>query len=310
MAKAYYGMVYEQKQIFSSFVIGVFFFALQSVVAFWILDSEMTQTVDWYSVCTTFVMLAGGMYTYRALRRMHVRFHALSPEDMSLRPSLPFVQEMAGQAEGLDGEDNEIRKHEKRHGKGRSDVREGHPTENSNNFANKLKRFSMFGGGLSDSELRASVTDPNKQAKGDDAIPTNFHGYLSKKSHHKGGLQYLHGDPWKNRWFVLEGGRMAYYNSEEEWKAGKPPRNEAAPILMGAYEVMVNPKDYEWGFMLESIGGVERDWELRAENEKMRLAWIKVLLKASLSGGYSGLGSDMAVMAEGSLADGGDNSGL
>jgi hypothetical protein len=72
---------------------------------------------------------------------------------------------------------------------------------------------------------------------------------------------------------------------------------------MGAYEVMVNPKDYEWGFMLESIGGVERDWEFRADSEKMRLAWIKVLLKASLSGGYSGLGSDMAMLASGSLAD-------
>ena len=165
----------------------------------------------------------------------------------------------------------------------------------------------MLGGGLTNEELRASVSKPPKHIKGDDAIPTDFHGYLNKKSHHKGGLQYLHGDPWKSRWFVLEVGRLSYFNSEEEWRQGKPPRNDGSPIMMGAYEVMVNPKDYEWGFMLESIGGVERDWEIRADSEKMRLAWIKVLLKASLSGGYSGLGSDMAQLADGSLAtDDGD----
>ena len=90
--------------------------------------------------------------------------------------------------------------------------------------------------------------------------------------------QYLHGDPWKARWFVLQEGKLYYYLTEEEWKTGKPPRNADNPILMGSYEVMVNPKDFDWGFMLESVGQQDRDWELRANSETLRLAWIKVLL--------------------------------
>ena len=110
MAKAYYGMVYEQKQIFTSFVVGVFFFALQSIVAFWIIDADMDIGFDIYSTFATFIMLSGGTYAFYALRRMHHRFHAMSPDEMNLRPSLPFVQEMAGQASVLDGEDKEIHK--------------------------------------------------------------------------------------------------------------------------------------------------------------------------------------------------------
>jgi hypothetical protein len=63
MAKAYYGMVYEQKQIFTSFVLGIFFFALQSVVAFWIIDADVKE-LDYYSICATVIMVVGGAYTY------------------------------------------------------------------------------------------------------------------------------------------------------------------------------------------------------------------------------------------------------
>jgi len=156
------------------------------------------------------------------------------------------------------------------------------PSSTSDAFASKLKRFSLLGGGLTPDQVRSSITNPEKikhkgpKGKKDDAVPNNFHGYLHKKSHHKGGMQYLHGDPWKPRWFVLQEGKLYYYLSEEEWKAGKSPRNADNPIIMGSYEVMVNPKDFDWGFMLESVGQMDRDWELRAENETLRLAWIKV----------------------------------
>ena len=109
--------------------------------------------------------------------------------------------------------------------------------------------------------------------------------------------QYLHGDPWKARWFVLQEGKLYYYLTEEEWKTGKPPRNAENPILMGSYEVMVNPKDFDWGFMLESVGQQDRDWELRANSETLRLAWIKVLLNSSLMGGNRG--SDLEMMMGG-----------
>ena len=73
--------------------------------------------------------------------------------------------------------------------------------------------------------------------------------------------------------------------------------------MMGGYEVMVNPKDFDWGFMLESVGNEDRDWELRAESESLRLAWIKVLLKSSLMGGNRG--SDMEILAGAELVGGG-----
>jgi len=77
---------------------------------------------------------------------------------------------------------------------------------------------------------------------------------------------------------------------------GKPARNAESPIKLGSYEVMVNPQDFEWGFMLESVGGGERDWELRTESENLRLGWIKSLLKGSLMGGNRG--SDLEVSRE------------
>jgi len=251
------------------------------------INSELETAVDIHSLCATTIMVVGGCYTFYALRRMHHRFHRMSPDEMNLRPSLPFVQEMSGQngqASVLDDEDKEILKNARpdgrgggAHAKGAHAKMTGESRGHDDSFATKLKKFSMLGaGGLSDDELKASVSQPPQKINGDDQIhgddqtPTDFHGYLHKKSSHAKGFQYLHGDPWKSRWCVLANGRLGYYNTEEEWKAGKPPRNETKPILMGAYEVMVNPRDYEWGFMLESIGGIERDWEFRADSEKMR----------------------------------------
>ena len=336
MAKAYYGMVYEQKQIFGSFVIAIFFFAAQSIVAFWVIDADDNDdAMEAYSYFATLAMLLGGIYAFYALRRMHSRFHALSPDELNLRPSLPFVQEMNGAATV---EDSEVRvraarsKATKRREKippplfltsriafslqitalHQKQIREkeqailaaggGGFQEQDAKFAQKLRRFSLLGGGLTNEQVRASVSNPEEtKRQGGDAIPTNFHGYLQKKSHHRGGMQYLHGDPWKPRWFVLQDGKLYYYITEEEWKQGKPPRNESNPINMGAYEVMVNPKDFDWGFMLESVGNEDRDWELRAESEALRLAWIKVLLKSSLLGGNRG--SDMEILAGANMDD-------
>jgi len=119
-------------------------------------------------------------------------------------------------------------------------------------------------------------------------------------------MQYIHGDPWKKRFFVLENAVLHYYITEEEWKAGKSARNVNAPISLGNYEVMVNPQDFEWGFMLESVGGEARDWELRCDSEEARLKWIKCLLKGSLAGGNRG--SDMnEIEALAMLQAGGDD---
>mmetsp|Transcript_2012 Transcript_2012/g.3711 ORF Transcript_2012/g.3711 Transcript_2012/m.3711 type:complete len:412 (+) Transcript_2012:204-1439(+) len=301
MAKAYYGMVYEQKQIFGSFVIAIFFFAAQSIVAFWVIDAaDNDDAMEAYSYFATIAMLLGGVYAFYALRRMHFRFHALSPDELNLRPSLPFVQEMNGAATV---EDSEITALQKKQMREKEQAGGGvYHQEQDAKFAQKLRRFSLLGGGLTSDQVRASVTNPEEtKRQGGDAIPTNFHGYLQKKSHHRGGMQYLHGDPWKPRWFVLQDGKLYYYITEEEWKQGKPPRNEANPINMGAYEVMVNPKDFDWGFMLESVGNEDRDWELRAESEALRLAWIKVLLKSSLLGGNRG--SDMEILAGANMDD-------
>ena len=281
MAKAYFGMVNEQSQIFGSFVIGLLFFAIQSVVAFWIIDAgDNGEGGQGYSWCATIIMMAGGFYAVFVLQRMHGRFHALSPDEMSLRPSLPFVQELNGEAER---EDKAIFGNSK--SKKNSSTRQTSAAK-SMDYVKKLRRFSMLGGGLTVAEIEQNITLASKPVKETDGVPSNFHGYLFKKSHHKGGMQYLHGDPWKPRWFVMAEGKLYYYETEEQWRGGKiPPRNHDNPIILGTYEVMVNPKDFDWGFLLESVGSTGRDWELRADNEKLRLAWIKVLLKASLMGG-------------------------
>jgi hypothetical protein len=54
---------------------------------------------------------------------MHSRFHAISPDELNLRPSLPFVQEMGGLASGAATvEDSEIASLQKK-----QMDRDGHP---------------------------------------------------------------------------------------------------------------------------------------------------------------------------------------
>lgn len=144
------------------------------------------------------------------------------------------------------------------------------------------------GGGVGgDGDEDEDERDDAKAGGGGHAIPGSFHGYLMKKANMKDGskMSLMRVDPWKSRWFVLEKGRLFYYGSESDWKNGKPPKNVGQPVVLGAFEVLVNPKDLEWGFMLQSVAGDERNWEFRAENETMRLAWVKCMLKASLVGG-------------------------
>ena len=237
---------------------------------------------------------------------MHSRFHALSPDDSDLRPSLPFVQDVHGTN---DVEDVSVTKLLNRTNQQKAAVKEGkmklfagfmsstgtgggsstgvRSSTTEPDFMTQLRRFSLVGGGLTQEEINNSMAEADAKAASAEVIPTNFHGYLFKKANDKGkaAMQYVRVDPWKKRWFVLDKGRLFYYYSEEDWKHGRSPRNEANPILMGAFEVMVNPKDLEWGFLLQSVGGEERNWQMRAESENLRLAWVKILLRASLIGG-------------------------
>ena len=210
-----------------SFVVAIFFFAAQSIVAFWVIDAEDNDdAMEAYSYFATIAMLAGGVYAFYALRRMYARFHALSPDELNLRPSLPFVQEMNGAATVEDSEITALQKKQMREKE--QAIAGGGIQDQDVNFAKKLKRFSLLGGGLTTDQVRASVTNPEAtKRQGGDAIPTNFHGYLQKKSHHKGGMQYLHGDPWKPRWFVLQDGKLYYYITEDEWKQGKVSGSES-----------------------------------------------------------------------------------
>ena len=67
MAKAYYGMIREQRQIFGSFTVSLLFFALQSVVAFWVIDTDVEDVAQvqtfWSSEYTYFAtaIMFGGL---------------------------------------------------------------------------------------------------------------------------------------------------------------------------------------------------------------------------------------------------------
>ena len=296
------------------------------------------------------VMLGGAFYGVHLLKRMYDRFHALAPDDLDLRPSLPFVQAVHGKDDVEDVSvakmiSNKFRSKSKDGGAGgqkdrllpggsdssslsssssSAASRQSHimahrntilgtgtspsspgvlsPAVAGDDFMSKLRRFSVSAG-LTPEQVAANVGKDGKSGGGGDdgdddndghggaeeahSIPQSFHGYLMKKANMKDGskMSMMRVDPWKSRWFVLEKGRLFYYSTESDWKNGKPPKNDGHPIVLGAFEVMVNPKDLEWGFMLQSVAGDERNWEFRAEGETMRLAWVKCMLKASLVGG-------------------------
>lgn len=143
MAKAYYGMIREQRQIFGSFTLSLLFFALQCMVAFWVIDnggeadgpSDFT-TVEPYTYIATLMMFLGGLYAVHVLLRMHRRFHALSPDELDLRPSLPFVQEISGE-KVIELDQSLFNKGGGKKGKGSGKKSKG---RNPENFMEKLRR--------------------------------------------------------------------------------------------------------------------------------------------------------------------------
>ena len=154
------------------------------------------------------------------LFRMYARFHELSPDEMDLRPSLPFVQEMTSDHPD---HDNAIAKNKSKKSKKKKDAA----------YASKLKRYSSkestsaLNNEIQLSEkvsersgerLRKRETKPTHSfsAQKDHSKGSSMSGYLLKKSHHKGGMQYIHGDPWRKRFFVLENMNLFYYITEEE----------------------------------------------------------------------------------------------
>jgi hypothetical protein len=313
MAKAYYGMIREQGQIFGSFVTCLFFFGLETCVAFFIIDYQKDASLAdgndvrvIESYFALIIMLGLGCYAVYCLYLMYGRFHALSPDELDLRFSMPFLKKLNNSA--ASAEDKYIKKNKIRKAAEAKASAEGFQVGNLTfgrrpsaavGEESNMKLASKGKGGAA-KEARVGFDDRSSLANngngfvpikdvilpiaspGEDSI--GLRGWLYKKSHYKGGLTYLHRDPWKKRFFVLnEDGHLCYYVSEDVFENGKASRNAKSSSLlidMQHYEVMINPKDEEFGFKLESIGSSERDWELRAQDGDTRVTWVEHLLKA------------------------------
>ena len=50
---------------------------------------------------------------------------------------------------------------------------------------------------------------------------------------------------WRERYFVLESGKLRYWQSEADFLANKPPQNDA-PIMLDGHEVLVDTNDMQW----------------------------------------------------------------
>ena len=88
---------------------------------------------------------------------------------------------------------------------------------------------------------------------------------------------------WRDRFFVLAGGRLGYWQNEADYTAGKVSRNDEEIDLFG-YEVFVDTSDAKWGFTLQptSASDPRRTWHFRAPSEHGRLEWSRRLVLACL----------------------------
>lgn len=107
---------------------------------------------------------------------------------------------------------------------------------------------------------------------------------LNHPSYMKGELSKLGANnQWKTRYVVLSGTQFEYWNFEEDAKARKPSNKRHAIVLKG-YQVTLNPDDHNYGLTLSPImhDDPRRTWMFRASTEDLRVRWTEAFVSACL----------------------------
>lgn len=88
----------------------------------------------------------------------------------------------------------------------------------------------------------------------------------------------------QERFFVVDGLHMMYWECREDFLDGKDPKD--GPFVLHGYEVLVDMRPAKAGeFLLKGMAGsnvVRKRWVFKADGEADRRRWVNALLAASL----------------------------
>ncbi|ORY93998.1 hypothetical protein BCR43DRAFT_461404 [Syncephalastrum racemosum] len=140
-------------------------------------------------------------------------------------------------------------------------------------FRNSFMRASARPSALLSLGNRMSVdASPNKQSVMASQGKTDMEGWL-----HKQGDKYK---TWNKRWFVLKGSNLFYF------KSPKDSRVKAIINLVG-YSVIADEKIHPGKYSFMARHERERTFYFYTDSEKNMRAWMRALMKATISRNFS-----------------------
>lgn len=239
----------QRYQIYTSFLVVVVGFYVQSITAFFILDED-NRGWSMYTKSATVIMGATTMIVtymcHRIYRRLSVSKIPGPGKAEYIMPVLPSKANATGGGKASD------------------------------NVLPLMKTLASH----PDWGSKSHKERKNAMAKSEASMMSR----LQHSSFKQGMLLKLGANgQWKERFVLLSGSSFQYWNSEEDYKAKKPSNKRHALALKG-YQLMLDPQDFNWGFKLAPTqhSDVRREWAFRAASEEDRLKWTEVFVGACL----------------------------
>lgn len=239
----------QRYQIYTSFLLVVVGFYVQSITAFFILDED-NKGWSMYTKAATFIM---GVTTMIVTYMCHRIYRRLSVSKVighgKAEYTMPVLPNRANAAGGGKASDNVV------------------PLM-------KTLAAHPDWGSKSDKQRK------NAMAKSEASMMSR----LKHPSYKEGTLLKLGANgQWQERYVVLSGTTFQYWSSVEDYQAKKPSNKRHALVLKG-YQVLLDPKDFNWGIALTPMQhkDVRRQWAFRAASEEDRLGWTEAFVGACL----------------------------
>lgn len=274
MVRAVDGMLYEQDQIFLSFILALVSFTISTTMAYWILMDNTIATV-----CTALTVIAGGVWYHFCLRiynrfKMHVNSEKAFEDDISkdyTSRKMRFAwagnskkRKQQQQASSLKAPLIDKKTGDKSVGEGASDTDWGKPAggsqatreevEDANEpaFVPSLSMISnvseMFGveGYMTFRLIRAAATEDRRRSAD--------------------GSQ-------QRKYFVMFDGELNYYASYRAYHEHPEQAESSRPVMVSEYNVIVSTKVSPYVIVLQPLEEERASFEFQLDTIDELRAW-------------------------------------
>ncbi|KAL1499815.1 hypothetical protein AB1Y20_012500 [Prymnesium parvum] len=316
MSRAFDSTRAERTMVNVCFCIGMLAFAIQTVLAVWILDDDPHATS--HSLIATGLVIIASACSVSYLMRMHERFFGTKISKNFPMPSLPSLPLRSRRAAAAtpspatgDGSSTPPLPPAPTARQPSNSTICSARTRRSSQRTHEAHTADDHRMPLLDNPVTVIESHPDVSAERQQVSPEQYtalvssefemSGYLSKLTtlagdHAEGSSRMRRvrslvnnaiAGEWRERYFVLRDGQLRYWKNEADYEAGKP---SSEPIELSGYEVLVDMASSVWAFTLQphnQLGG-QRTWSFRAPSEQLRLEWARRLVISTIVGSGNG----------------------